>query len=68
MSINSDQRKQFLLNELKRIGYKPSENESLADKSLYDLEMLVISAKSERGNNIETYNARMEIEIEEEAE
>ena len=64
MTINSNQRKQFLLNELKRIGYKPSENESLADKSLYDLEMLVISAKGERGNSIETYNARMAIEEE----
>ncbi|MBU4617862.1 hypothetical protein [Bacillus sp. GG161] len=63
MTINSDQRKQFLLNELKRIGYKP-ENESLAKKSLYDLEMLVISVKGERGNDIETYNARMEIEEE----
>lgn len=63
MTINSDQRKQFLLNELKRIGYKP-ENESLAKKSLYELEMLVISVKGERGNNIETYNARMEIEEE----
>ncbi|PIK28389.1 hypothetical protein [Bacillus pumilus] len=63
MTINSDQRKQFLLNELKRIGYKP-ENESLAKKSLYDLEMLVITKKSERGKSIETYNARMEIEEE----
>lgn len=59
MSINSDQRKQFLLNELKRIGYKP-ENESLAKKSLYELEMLVITKKSERGNKVLTYNARME--------
>ncbi|MED5223174.1 hypothetical protein [Bacillus safensis] len=64
MSINTDQRKQFLLKELKRIGYKPNENESLTDKSLYDLEMLVITAKCERGNDIETYNARMEIEEE----
>ncbi|USD81968.1 hypothetical protein M5E02_14520 [Bacillus safensis] len=64
MSINSDQRKQFLLKELKRIGYKPSENENLENLSLYDLEMLVISVKGERGNNIETYNARMEIEEE----
>ncbi|EKF34343.1 hypothetical protein [Bacillus xiamenensis] len=64
MTINSDQRKQFLLKELKRIGYKPSENENLENLSLYDLEMLVISAKSERGNSIETYNARMEIEEE----
>ncbi|MCU0155727.1 MULTISPECIES: hypothetical protein [Bacillus] len=64
MSINSNQRKQFLLNELKRIGYKPNENESLTDKSLYDLEMIVISAKSDRGKSIETYNARMEIEEE----
>ncbi|QII25940.1 hypothetical protein G3M80_15545 [Bacillus altitudinis] len=63
MTIYSDQRKQFLLNELKRIGYKP-ENESLEKLSLYELEMLVISAKGERGNNIETYNARMEIEEE----
>ena len=63
MTINSDQRKQFLLNELKRIGYKP-ENESLAKKSLYDLEMLVISVKGERGNDIETFNARMKIEEE----
>ncbi|MCM3365298.1 hypothetical protein QLH48_05185 [Bacillus safensis] len=60
MSINSDQRKQFLLKELKRIGYKPSENESLEKLSLYDLEMIVISAKSERGNKVLTYNARME--------
>ncbi|MFP7370415.1 hypothetical protein [Bacillus safensis] len=64
MTINSNQRKQFLLNELKRIGYKPNENESLTDKSLYDLEMLVISVKGERGNSIETYNARMAIEEE----
>ncbi|QNP15591.1 hypothetical protein H9S87_13790 [Bacillus pumilus] len=62
MSINSNQRKQFLLNELKRIGYKS--DESLEKLSLYELEMLVISVKSERGNNIETYNARMEIEEE----
>lgn len=60
MSINSDQRKQFLLNELKRIGYKPSENENLENLSLYDLEMLVITKKSERGNKVLTYNARME--------
>ncbi|PCK20293.1 hypothetical protein CEY02_14050 [Bacillus pumilus] len=60
----SDDRRQFLLNELKRIGYKPNENESLANKSLYDLEMLVITAKCERGNDIETYNVRMEIEEE----
>ncbi|MCY7543923.1 hypothetical protein P9173_03365 [Bacillus safensis] len=60
MSINIDQRKQFLLKELKRIGYKPSENESLEKLSLYDLEMIVISAKSERGNKVLTYNARME--------
>ncbi|MEC1118504.1 MULTISPECIES: hypothetical protein [Bacillus] len=59
MSINSDQRKQFLLKELKRIGYKPSENESLEKLSLYDLEMIVISAKSKRGNKALTYNARM---------
>ncbi|MFN3092776.1 hypothetical protein [Bacillus pumilus] len=64
MSINSDQRKQFLLNELKRIGYKSNEFEGLEKLSLYDLEMLVISAKSERGKSIETYNARMEIEEE----
>ncbi|MEE3679086.1 hypothetical protein V2J31_15860 [Bacillus safensis] len=64
MSINSKQRKQFLLKELKRIGYKPSENENLENLSLYDLEMLVISVKGERGNNIETYNARMAIEEE----
>ncbi|MCA0923102.1 hypothetical protein LCM03_00350 [Bacillus stratosphericus] len=64
MSINSEQRKQFLLKELKRIGYKPSENENLEKLSLYDLEMLVISVKGERGNNIETYNARMAIEEE----
>ncbi|WP_342495720.1 hypothetical protein MHB69_14640 [Bacillus sp. FSL K6-0994] len=64
MSINSKQRKQFLLKELKRIGYKANEIASLADKTLYELEMLVISAKSERGNSIETYNARMEIEEE----
>ncbi|KIL16737.1 hypothetical protein [Bacillus safensis] len=64
MSINSKQRKQFLLKELKRIGYKPSENENLEKLSLYDLEMLVISVKGERGNNIETYNARMAIEEE----
>lgn len=60
MSINSNQRKQFLLNELKRIGYKPSENENLENLSLYDLEMLVITKKSERGNKVLTYNARME--------
>ncbi|CAL8900215.1 hypothetical protein [Bacillus pumilus] len=64
MSINSNQRKQFLLNELKRIGYKPSENENLENLSLYDIEMLVITKKSERGKSIETYNARMEIEEE----
>ncbi|HFU4567783.1 TPA: hypothetical protein ACGPBO_005577 [Bacillus cereus] len=64
MSINSKQRKQFLLKELKRIGYKPSENENLENLSLYELEMLVITAKCERGNDIETYNARMEIEEE----
>ncbi|MCZ2740272.1 hypothetical protein SFC44_11515 [Bacillus safensis] len=64
MSINSKQRKQFLLKELKRIGYKPSENENLENLSLYDLEMLVISVKGERGNSIETYNARMAIEEE----
>ncbi|MCY7678073.1 hypothetical protein MH122_04620 [Bacillus pumilus] len=60
MSINSNQRKQFLLNELKRIGYKPNENESLEKLSLYELEMLVITKKSERGNKVLTYNARME--------
>ncbi|MGD6976107.1 hypothetical protein ACQCU3_03790 [Bacillus altitudinis] len=60
MSINSNQRKQFLLKELKRIGYKPSENESLEKLSLYELEMLVITKKSERGNKVLTYNARME--------
>lgn len=64
MSINSNQRKQFLLNELKRIGYKPSENENLENLSLYDIEMLVISVKGERGNDIETFNARMKIEEE----
>ena len=64
MTINSDQRKQFLHKELKRIGYKPNEIESLATKPLYELEMLVITAKSERGNDIETYNARMAIEEE----
>ncbi|QRF83740.1 hypothetical protein JNE42_01090 [Bacillus altitudinis] len=64
MSINSNQRKQFLLKELLRIGYKSNEIECLAKKTLYDLEMIVISAKSERGNSIETYNARMEIEEE----
>lgn len=60
MTINSDQRKQFLLNELKRIGYKQNENESLEKLSLYELEMLVITKKSERGNKVLTYNARME--------
>ncbi|MGE6671017.1 hypothetical protein [Bacillus altitudinis] len=60
MSINSNQRKQFLLNELKRIGYKPNENENLKKLSLYELEMLVITKKSERGNKVLTYNARME--------
>lgn len=60
MSINSNQRKQFLLNELKRIGYKPNEIESLEKLSLYELEMLVITKKSERGNKVLTYNARME--------
>ncbi|MDX2364822.1 hypothetical protein ABEQ78_17330 [Bacillus altitudinis] len=60
MTINSDQRKQFLLKELKRIGYKPNENESLEKLSLYELEMLVITKKSERGNKVLTYNARME--------
>ncbi|MBU8728432.1 MULTISPECIES: hypothetical protein [Bacillus] len=64
MSIDSNQRKQFLLNELKRIGYKPNEIKSLADKSLYDLEMLVITAKFEQGKDIETFNARMKIEEE----
>ncbi|OBS84102.1 hypothetical protein [Bacillus pumilus] len=64
MSINSNQRKQFLIKELKRIGYKPNEFESLDKLSLYDLEMLVITKKSERGKSIETYNARMEIEEE----
>ncbi|MCY7493220.1 hypothetical protein [Bacillus safensis] len=64
MTINSNQRKQFLLNELKRIGYKPNEIESLAKKTLYEIEMLVITAKCERGNDVETYNARMEIEEE----
>ncbi|MGM0964698.1 MAG: hypothetical protein ACQEWR_01205 [Bacillota bacterium] len=58
----SEYRRQFLLNELKRIGYKP--NESLTDKSLYDLEMLVITAKFEQGKDIETFNARMKIEEE----
>lgn len=60
MTINSEQRKQFLLNELKRIGYKPNENENLEKLSLYELEMLVITKKSERGNKVLTYNARME--------
>lgn len=60
MSINSNQRKQFLLNELKRIGYKPNENENPKKLSLYELEMLVITKKSERGNKVLTYNARME--------
>lgn len=60
MTINSDQRKQFLLNELKRIGYKANEIASLADKTLYELEMLVITAKFEQGNKVLTYNARME--------
>lgn len=64
MSINSNHRKQFLIKELKRIGYKQNEIESLAKKPLYDLEMLVITAKCERGNDVETYNARMEIEEE----
>ncbi|MGX1469022.1 hypothetical protein ACUW84_001604 [Bacillus sp. 153480031-1] len=56
----SEDRRQFLLNELKRIGYKPNENESLEKLSLYELEMLVITKKSERGNKVLTYNARME--------
>ncbi|QCU17539.1 hypothetical protein BPGQ101_01135 [Bacillus altitudinis] len=60
MTINSEQRKQFLLKELKRIGYKPNENENLKKLSLYELEMLVISVKGERGNKVLTYNARME--------
>ncbi|AWI37910.1 hypothetical protein BA81_12450 [Bacillus safensis FO-36b] len=55
-----EDRRQFLLNELKRIGYKPNENESLEKLSLYELEMLVITKKSERGNKVLTYNARME--------
>ncbi|MGN7043582.1 hypothetical protein [Bacillus safensis] len=56
----SEDRRQFLLNELKRIGYKPNENEYLKKLSLYELEMLVITNKSERGNKVLTYNARME--------
>ncbi|WP_144500301.1 hypothetical protein [Bacillus pumilus] len=64
MTINSDQRKQFLLNELKRIGYKANEFASLADKTLYELEMLVITAKFEQGKDIETFNARIKIEEE----
>lgn len=56
----SEDRRQFLLNELKRIGYKPNDNENFKKLSLYELEMLVITNKSERGNKVLTYNARME--------
>ncbi len=56
----SEDRRQSLLNELKRIGYKPNENENLKKLSLYELERLVITNKSERGNKVLTYNARME--------
>ncbi|WP_144460036.1 hypothetical protein [Bacillus pumilus] len=60
MSINSNQRKQFLLNELKRIGYVASKDKNPAKLSLYELEKLVISLKIERGIRVVNYNARQE--------
>ncbi|MCY7500727.1 hypothetical protein P9384_02690 [Bacillus pumilus] len=59
-NINSKQRRENLLSELTRIGYLASLDKNPENLSLYELEMLVISFKSQRGNRVITYNARME--------
>ncbi|ATH74400.1 hypothetical protein [Bacillus altitudinis] len=59
-NINSKQRREYLLNELIRIGYLASLDKNPENLSLYELEMLVISLKSQRGSRVLTYNARME--------
>lgn len=59
-NINSKQRREYLLNELTRIGYLTSLDKNPENLTLYELEMLVISLKSQRGNRVLTYNTRME--------
>ncbi|MEH7798167.1 MULTISPECIES: hypothetical protein [Bacillus] len=59
-NINSKQRREYLLSELTRIGYLASLDKNPENLSLYELEMLVISLKSQRGSRVLTYNVRME--------
>ncbi|PRS31456.1 hypothetical protein [Bacillus pumilus] len=59
-NINSKQRREYLLSELTRIGYLASLDKNPENLTLYELEMLVISLKSQRSSRVLTYNARME--------
>ncbi|MGM0969412.1 MAG: hypothetical protein ACQEWR_12650 [Bacillota bacterium] len=59
-NINSKERREILLKELKRIGYVASKDKNPAKLSLYELEKLVISLKVERGSRVVNYNARQE--------